>query len=372
MTNVPIWEDHSWVQLPVLEGDVTADVCVVGLGGSGLACIMELLALGQRVIGIDAIDVGAGAAGRNGGFLLAGAARFYHSAVASFGRERALALYQLTLSQIEQMHAETPDAVRRTGTLRIALSQEEEEDCRQQYQAMKADHLPVVTYDGPEGRGLLLPTDCSYDPLKRCRMMALRAIEGGARLYGNSKATGISGNEVHTTSGRVSCRKTIVAVDGGLEQLVPDLKDRVRTARLQMLATAPARTQRFSRPVYARWGYEYWQQLPDGTIALGGFRDTGGEEEWTGNGSPSAPVQDALEFFLREHLRVEENVTHRWAATVSYTNTGIPVVEELRPGLWVTGAYSGTGNVMGAICGRGVAQAVVKGESDILRLFPRH
>jgi len=46
------------------------------------------------VIGIDAEDVGAGAAGRNGGFLLAGLADFYHEAVEKHGREFALTIYK--------------------------------------------------------------------------------------------------------------------------------------------------------------------------------------------------------------------------------------------------------------------------------------
>lgn len=62
-------------------------------------------------------------------------------------------------------------------------------------------------------------------------------------------------------------------MDGRLDILIPELKDRVRTARLQMLATSPAKDVKFTRPVYRRDGYDYWQQLPDGSIALGGFRD---------------------------------------------------------------------------------------------------
>lgn len=67
------------------------------------------------------------------------------------------------------------------------------------------------------------------------------------------------------------CQKVLVAVDGRLECLLPELKGRVRTARLQMLATAPV-AMRYTRPVYRRWGYDYWQQLPDGRIALGDAR----------------------------------------------------------------------------------------------------
>jgi glycine/D-amino acid oxidase-like deaminating enzyme len=49
---------------------------VIGLGGSGLAAVLEARSLGLSVIGIDAGMVAGGAAGRNGGFLLEGTASF--------------------------------------------------------------------------------------------------------------------------------------------------------------------------------------------------------------------------------------------------------------------------------------------------------
>ena len=63
----------------------------------------ELVNLGYKVIGVDAIDVGAGAAGKNGGFLLAGHAEFYHDAVKKFGKEFALGVYKETLAELEQI-----------------------------------------------------------------------------------------------------------------------------------------------------------------------------------------------------------------------------------------------------------------------------
>src|SRR5947199_40374 len=87
----PVWGDpHDWDNPLPLRGDVRADVCVVGLGGSGLAAVGALLDAGATVVGLDAGPVGGGAAGRNGGFLLAGGSRFHHEAVAEWGRERAV------------------------------------------------------------------------------------------------------------------------------------------------------------------------------------------------------------------------------------------------------------------------------------------
>jgi glycine/D-amino acid oxidase-like deaminating enzyme len=163
----------------------------------------------------------------------------------------------------------------------------------------------------------------------------------------------------------VRCGAVIAAVDGRLERLFPELEGRVRTARLQMLATAPAPEVRFPRPVYHRWGYEYWQQLPDGRIALGGFRDRAGEGEWTAEAAPAEPVQSMLEAFLRVHLGVRAEVTHRWAASVAFSAGALPVLEELRPRVWALGGYSGTGNVVGALCGRATAQLALRGTSDL-------
>ena len=172
-----------------------------------------------------------------------------------------------------------------------------------------------------------------------------------------------------TDAGRVRCERTIVAVDGALERLLPELAGRVRTARLQMLATAPTTEIAVPRPVYARWGLEYWQQLADGRIALGGFRDAGGDEEWTTSTALSAPVQEALERFLRDSLGVRAPVTHRWASSVSYSRTLLPVLAEVRPHVWACGGYSGTGNVIGTICGRAAAELATSGRSALAEPF---
>lgn len=365
----PIWEDGSSAALPTLEDDTGAGACVIGLGGSGLACVHELLDLGMDVVAVDAGRVAGGAAGRNGGFLLAGAADFHHDAVQRHGRERALRIYLLTLQQMERMARETPAAVRRTGSLRIASSPEELVDCQAQRDAMEDDGLDVAPYEGPEGRGLLFPDDGVYNPLLRCRMLARSAIARGARLFESSPAIHIDSGSVITRGGRIRCDHVFVATDGGMARLLPQLAGRVRTARLQMLATAPTDEVQLTRPVYWRWGYEYWQQLPDGCIALGGFRDRGGEAEWTVSTDVSPLIQGELERHLRTVVGVQAPVTHRWAASVGYTEDGLPVLEEVRPGVWAFGAYSGTGNVVGALCGRGAARLALTGDDELAAPF---
>jgi glycine/D-amino acid oxidase-like deaminating enzyme len=197
-------------------------------------------------------------------------------------------------------------------------------------------------------------------PLERVRALARAAR---SPLHEQSPVTALTGTAVSTPRGSVRCGAVLVCVDGNLDLLLPEVP--VRTVRLQMLATGPLPERRWERPVYYRDGFEYWQQLPDGRLALGGFRDVGGAEEETRSTEPSEPVQRALERFLREHLRVQAPVTHRWAASVGFTDDHLPFVGEVRPGVWACGGYSGTGNVVGALCARPIAARALGDDADL-------
>lgn len=366
----PRWDDHDDLDLPALAGDAEAEVCVIGLGGTGLSCITEALALGaSSVIGIDAVGVAAGAAGRNGGFLLSGTSDYHHDLVRALGRERAVAITRLTNDEIRRIAAEVPGIVRFTGSLRIADGEEELADCEEQRARMLLDGFPVEAYHGPEGRGILIPTDAVMHPIRRCRTIATRARERGARLLGRTRALEVAGGSVRTERGTIRARHVIACVDGRLELLFPSLKGHVRSARLQMLASAPAHEVAFPRPVSTRYGYDYWQQLPDGSVLLGGGRDMAEAAEWTTDSAPSAAIQDYLTRTLRERLGVRAAVTHRWGANVAYTDGGRPLCRDLGDGVQVVGAFNGTGNVVGALLGRAAAQRAIRGHSPILEHF---
>jgi glycine/D-amino acid oxidase-like deaminating enzyme len=175
---------------------------------------------------------------------------------------------------------------------------------------------------------------------------------------------------VRTPDGVVRCGAVVVAVDGALDLLLPELAPRIRSTRLQMLATAPTREVEVPCPVYARYGFDYWQQLPDGRISLGGCRDLDMQAEWGHDPTPTSTIQAALDRVLRERIGVHEApVTHRWAAVVGYTEDGLPVFTEARPSVWAAGAYSGTGNVVGALCGRAAARRATGRGSEVAELL---
>lgn len=366
----PLWAARSApLGLPVLAGETRVDVCVIGLGGSGLTAIHALLDSGLDVVGLDAGPVAGGAAGRNGGLLLAGLAPFFHDAAGALGAPRATALHRATMDEQKRVATASAPHVRRTGSLRIAADEAEAADCDAQLDAMRAANLPVERYEGPWGRGLLFPTDLAFDPLGRAQGLATDACARGARLFERSPAVEVGADSVRTERGTVRADRVIVATDGGLARLLPELAPRVRTARLQMLGTAPARDVELAVPMYLRHGYEYAQQLPGGEIALGGFRDHREDEEWTDATEPTGAIQGLLDDFLRERIGTAAAVTHRWAASVGYVDGPLPVVEELERGVFALGGYSGTGNLVGALAGRAAAEWAARAPGPFTELF---
>ena len=201
--NTPIWDDRDWRPLPRLEGPLRADVCVIGLGGSGLAAVEELAALGVGVVGVDAGAVGAGAAGRNGGFVLAGLARFFNEAVAQFGETTASALYRSTAREISRQAEEMPEVIRLTGSLRLAADAAELAECQQHLAALRYCGFAAEPYAGPEGEGILLPSDGVMQPLRRVRAIARKLRQRDALLYEGSPVRKIVPGSVVTDKGTI-------------------------------------------------------------------------------------------------------------------------------------------------------------------------
>lgn len=369
------WDDdpavRTWRGLPRLDRDRTADACVVGLGGSGLAAVGALLERGLDVVGVEAGRVAAGAAGRNGGFLLGGPASFIHHALKAWG-PGALDLYRATLVELDRLSGLLgPDVIQRVGSIRLAghpgapASDEEARerdaelaDCAAHAQVLRANGLKVEAYEGKLGKGLFLPDDGAMNPARRA--LGLAALYSGrAALYEHSPVCSVAPGLVTTAYGSVRAPLVIVAVDGRLETVLPALAGRVRSARLQMLGTAPILPRRLPCPIYCRGGYDYAQQGADGRLFVGGGRDRFLDLEWTHDITPTRPLQDFAEKLAVRMAGRPVEVTHRWGASVAYTADGRPLCMEVEDGVFACGAYNGTGNLVGPVAVRAAVAAAL-------------
>jgi glycine/D-amino acid oxidase-like deaminating enzyme len=193
------------------------------------------------------------------------------------------------------------------------------------------------------------------------RRLAAHAVAAGAEIVEGTRARLDALDDV----------SVVVAVDGLSADVLPELAEHVQVVRGQMLATAPLAARLFERPHYARGGYDYWQQLHDGTLVVGGKRDASFATEATALEETTPLVQALLEELVVELVGERPAITHRWAGVWGETRDRLPLVGRLphRENVWVAGGYSGHGNVLGLLCGDLVARALLGEAPTELALF---
>jgi len=374
----PVWLDEPYEPCPPLRGDVDVEACVIGAGVGGLSCARRLAQRGIETLVLERATVAGGASGRNGGFLLAGVAAFYVDARERYGQDYARSTYQRTLEAQEEIYAlaaqlGAADAVRRTGLLRVSSSAEEAEHVRRHVAALRADgysgelierdDLPPMLRKSA-WNACLTDHDGALHPARWIRALARAAEQAGARIHEgtpvDAPVRAPHEGPVMAPGGSVRARHVIVAADGALPALIPGQAAGVRARRLHMVATEPLPERLIDRPVYARWGREYFQQALDGRVLAGGYSDLDAEASYTDRDEGEPRIWDRIERYLSEDLGVEAPVTHRWVGTVGYSDDELPFVGAVpgRPGLYAAGGYSGHGNVLGFVAGQRLADLV--------------
>jgi len=363
-----LWLEEPREELPRRRFDGRAEVAVVGGGVTGCSCALTLAERGVRVRLYEAREIAGGASGRNGGFALRGATVPYDEARRDLGDQRARLLMELTERSLDRMEALAGDAFRRVGSLRLAYDEAERDALRREHDALCADGFAVEWVDelAPPLDRLYLgaihhPSDGAIQPARWVRRLAAHAAAAGADLH--------EGEAVRVEA--LDADAVVVAGDGFTAQLLPELAAHVRPTRGQVLATEPLPERLYERPHYARGGYDYWQQLPDGRVVLGGKRDASFETEQTDVEATTGLVQERLDALGRDLLGRQPVVTNRWAGIWGTTPDLVPLVGRVpgRRDVWVAGGYSGHGNALGLACGDLVARALLGESPPELALF---
>ena len=344
-------------------------MAVVGAGVTGCSCALALAEQGVRVRVYEARAVAGGASGRNGGFALRGGAPPYNRAREALAPGLARALWLLTERTLDQIAELAGDAFRHTGSWRLAVDEAELDDLRAEHGALREDGFTVEWADelAPPlasrfAGALRHPNDGALQPAHWVRKLATRSVEAGAEI---AEGVGVD------TLEELPADATVVCLDGFTHRLLPELREVVRPTRGQMIATEPLARQLYAAPHYARWGYDYWQQTPDGRLILGGFRDRAEREEYTDAEATSQAIQALLEGFATDLVGSRVAVSHRWSGIFGLTPDRYPLVGRVpgRDSVWIAGGYSGHGNVLGFACGELVAQQLLGAETPFDRLF---
>jgi glycine/D-amino acid oxidase-like deaminating enzyme len=274
-------------------------------------------------------------------------------------------LTELALDRIEQLAG---DAFRRVGSLRLAADADERDVLAHELELLREDGFGVEWVEplpAPLDRlftgAVLYPGDGALQPARWVQRLAARAAAAGAEIAEN---TPVRIDELDASA-------VVVATDGLTAALLPELAAHVETRRGQMLATESLGRRLYERPHYARHGYDYWQQLPDGRLVVGGKRDASFETEATAAEETTALIQESLETLTVELVGELPAISHRWAGVWGETRDRLPLVGRVpgREHVWVAGGYSGHGNVLGLACGDLLARAILGDSPPELELF---
>jgi glycine/D-amino acid oxidase-like deaminating enzyme len=365
----PYWLEDAGVPRRARRHNGSVDVAIVGAGVTGCAAALRLAGAGRRVRVHDQRAVAEGASGRNGGFALRGTAARYDVARDTYGREAARDVWRWTERALDRIAELAGDALRRPGSFRLAADAEERDQIRGEYEALREDEIEAEWLDdlpGPlAGRfhgAIAHACDGSLQPARWVRRLAALAAEAGTEIREHDRVDDVA---------TLDAEHVVIATDGYGHGLVPELADTIWPTRGQVIVSEPLDRVLYDRPHYARQGFDYWQQLPDGRILLGGFRDVSILEELTDVEETTTAIQQSLERYLEELIGEPARISHRWAGIFGLTQDLIPLVGRVpgRENVWVAGGYSGHGNVLGFACGELVADAILGETSPQLALF---
>ena len=331
---------------------------MIGGGIAGTSLLWHLERRRIDTVLLERHHVAWGASGRNAGFLLAGVASSYAEAVRTYGREKAREVWEITNENHDRMIEAARDqdvGHRRLGSAILPASEEE--------RALLVESVQLLTEDGFQalwdGTRLVNPRDGEVDPSAMVAALARQAKPRAIREGVDVVSLESRRHSVIVTAGDAQCEAGVVilATNAYTPQLLPKVE--IQPTRAQMAATAPETRQITDVPVYSNYGYRYWRQLASGEVLIGGWRDTSLESEKTYDDEPTPEIQEHLDRAL-ESLGVAAEVTHRWAGTMGFTESGLPLAGPVEgmPNVYICAGFTGHGMGFAFMTAKQVAEGI--------------
>ena len=363
---------------PALEGSLAADVCVIGGGYTGLSAALHLAEAGLEVVLLEAQRVGWGASGRNGGQVGSGQRREQGWLERQFGAGRARALWDMAEEAKELVrdliakHGIGCDL--KPGVIHAACRASEVPEFHDEAEKLARDYgygsltpldrariaaeLGTATYHG----GVLDRGAAHLHPLNYALGLARAATAAGARIFEASRVGAIGSGaqpEVRTAHGSVRARFVVVAGNGYLGGLVPEVAARVMPINNFIVATAPlgaAAARALIRNDVAvadsRFVVNYFRLSADHRLLFGGGESYG----WRFPADIAGLVRPRM---LGVYPELGDTaIEFAWGGTLAITVNRMPAFQRLGPNVVSVGGYSGHGVALATLAGKLMAEAV--------------
>lgn len=377
---------------PGLEENLTADVCVIGGGFTGLSAALNLAELGKKVVLLEAERIGFGASGRCGGLVGSGQRIEVMDAEKQFGVERSRQLWnfaELAKDEIRKRVAkhdiscdlQKGQFVGAHKRSYVGWAQELSDVLTERYDypfcsSIDREDVPGYVATNNYFEGFYDPEALTLHPLNYTLGLARAAEKAGVQIFENSRVTSYSQTDpaiVETATGQVKASFIVLACNGYLEDLEPRTADKIMPINNFMIATEPLGAERAQELISGRFGIHdtrfvvnYYRLSDDHRLLFGG-----GE-----NYRPGFPKNIAK--FVRPHmLRIfpqlkDVGIDYAWGGTLSVTVNRLPHLGRLEPNVFFGQGYSGHGISTANFAGKVIAEAVagVAGRFDVFANLP--
>ena len=385
---------NGMVERPELDAELTADVCVIGGGFTGLSAAINLAEKGMDVVLLEAERIGFGASGRCGGLVGSGQRKDVLEMEEAFGVERSQEYWAFA----EQAKQEIRDRVEKhsipcdlqDGQLLgihkrsyVGWAQELADALTERYAypfCRVLDEEETREYVATENflEGFYDPEALAVHPLNYALGIANAASEAGVRIFENSRVLGYSKTDpalVRTAKGSVKAAHVVLACNGYLGDLEPRSAGKIMPINNFMIATEPLGKERALELINGRFGIHdtrfvvnYFRLSEDYRLLYGG-----GE-----NYRPGFPRD--IESFVRKYmLRMfpqlkDVKIDYSWGGTLAVTVNRLPHFGRLEPNVYFGQGYSGHGISIATFAGMVIAEAIagVAGRFDAMARLPTY
>ncbi|MBB5189745.1 putative aminophosphonate oxidoreductase [Silvimonas terrae] len=396
----PFWLAQALAREPVrpmppLQGDTTADVCIIGGGFTGLWTAIQLKqAQPQLDVMIIEKDVcGAGASGRNGGCLLTWSSKFF-TLQRLYGEAEACRLVRASEDAVYQIasfcKAHGIEAeLRLDGTLYTATNDAQKGVMSPVMQALAErglsswaqwDALEVQRHAGSAAHleGWFSPAAGSVQPGLLVRGLARVARQMGVRIHENTPMQSLVEDfrpQVITAQGRVIAGKVVLAMNAWMASSFAQFSRSIAIVSSDMIITEPreyllAHTglDHGTAVMDSRTFVCYYRSTPDGRIMLG---KGGNTFAMGGRMLPSFDAPSVYQGQLHKALRRMFPAWHdvplaaSWNGASDRSVTGLPFFGHLHdhPNIVYGFGYSGNG-VGPSYMGGQILASLVRGEDN--------
>ncbi|HYP63682.1 MAG TPA: FAD-binding oxidoreductase [Acidocella sp.] len=366
---------HKQDARPALSGSESADVCVIGGGFTGINAALELAERGVSVIVLEAVRVGFGASGRNGGQIVNGYSRDLDVISARYGESAGQVIGSLAdtggdiIRERVQKYGIQCDL--REGMMITALTGKQMSGLEHHVRTWKgfgydqfelfdkkglARHVVTERYVG----GLLDKRGGHIHPLNLVQGEAAAFESLGGRIFENSPVLSVDTENavVKTASGEVRARHVLVCGNAYLQGVLPNLEGRVMPVSTQVLATEPlgAEAERLLPTNIcvedANYVLDYFRRTADGRLLYGGGIVYGGTD-------PASIKAKVLPLMLKTFPGLKEaRIDFTWSGNFALTLTRFPQIGKLAPKVYFSHGDSGHGVTTTHLLARLLAESV--------------